>query len=78
MKTIMLLLVGTALTCFVYGYGCILSPTEKHTCTLTTEYEWRRNWFTVSGTGTGKSKKEACDKACAQLRRLHDVTCPWY
>lgn len=65
MKTIMLLLVGTALTCFVYGYGCILSPGVN--CELTLDgWDGGRQWSSTRE-ASGKNKDDCWRKACAKM-----------
>ena len=66
MKSIMLLLVGTALTCFVYGYGCILSPSVD--CELTLfGVDGRRRWSSTAE-ASGKTQDDCWRKACARMQ----------
>ena len=68
MKTIMLLLVGTALTCFVAGHGCILSPGVDCELSLYGEDGAGRRWST-SAEASGKDKDDCWAKACARTQR---------
>ena len=72
MKTIMLLLVGTALTCFVYGYGCILSP-DLVDCELSAP---NSNGVLVTASASGKDVEDCNRKACAKLRQ-RGASCPF-
>ena len=67
MKSIMLLLVGTALTCFAAGHGCILSPGVDCELTLFGVDGGGRRWSSTAE-ASGKAKDDCWRKACARMQ----------